>query len=210
MLSRGVERVISQTPVTRSSLLRPFSSLKKPFSSLKKHGNVLGASEITSASLATFEAWHSCVDVGVKGGDADQAVKMFRQHVAEDVKFYPPTYFARWEGRDEFLVLISQVGSVFGSSFKYDRQWLSNDGKEWCLEFKAEIEGDERAIIDGVDLVKLNDKGEIIEFRVLARPPNAVEALKDVMMRRVPGPMARMKAAKGFSNLFGLGGDSKE
>ena len=77
------------------------------------------------------------------------------------------------------------------------------------MEFKAEIEGDKKTVVDGVDLVKLNDKGEIVEFRVLARPPNAVEALKATMMRRVPGPMARMKAAKGFSNLFGLGGDSK-
>jgi hypothetical protein len=55
--------------------------------------------------------------VGVKGGNVDDAVKMFKDHVAEDVKFYPPTYFARWEGRDEFLVLISQVGAVFGKGF---------------------------------------------------------------------------------------------
>ncbi|GMH76890.1 hypothetical protein TrRE_jg2826 [Triparma retinervis] len=191
-----------QIPIGKSSSLRSFSSLSK-------YGDILGGSQVTESSLATFKAWHSCVDVGVKGGNVDDAVKMFKDHVAEDVKFYPPTYFARWEGRDEFLVLISQVGAVFGSSFKYDRQWLSDDGKEWCLEFKAEIEGDKKTVVDGVDLVKLNDKGEIVEFRVLARPPNAVEALKATMMRRVPGPMARMKAAKGFSNLFGLGGDSK-
>ena len=83
------------------------------------------------------------------------------------------------------------MGAVFGPSFTYHRQWLSDDGKDWCLEFKAEIEGDNKSVVEGVDLVKLNDEGKIVDFRVLARPPNAVEALKNAMMRRVPGPMAR-------------------
>ena len=43
-----------------------------------------------------------------------------------------------------------------------------------CLEFSAEIEGDKRAVVDGVDLVTLDDEGRIVDFRVLARPPNAV------------------------------------
>ena len=43
--------------------------------------------------------------------------------------------------------------------------------------------------------------GLITDFAVLARPPNAVAALKDEMMRRVPVKMATLKAkqALGFA-----------
>ena len=35
------------------------------------------------------------------------------------------------------LVLLGCVGDVFGKSFTYGRQWLSDDGHQWALEFKV-------------------------------------------------------------------------
>ena len=74
-------------------------------------------------------------------------------------------------------------------------QWLSDDGREWALEFSASV-GPKARAIQGIDLVSLDEQSRISEFTVLARPPNAVAALKDEMMRRVPVKMATLKAKK--------------
>ena len=75
----------------------------------------------------------------------------------------------------------------------HQRQWLSNDGRDWALEFEAQI-GESGKTLHGIDLVNLSDDGLIAELSVLARPPNAVEALRQEMMRRVPVRLARLKA----------------
>ena len=105
----------------------------------------------------------------------------------------PPTYFTPWTGRDETCLLLSCVAEVFGPSFKYGRQWLSEDGHEWALEFTANV-GDSSKVVHGIDLISLSDEGKIAEFTVLARPPNAVSALKKEMMSRVPVRLATLKA----------------
>ena len=97
-------------------------------------------------------------------------------------------------------LLLCSAAEVFGTSFKYGRQWLSDDGREWALEFSATIEG-ATVGIDGIDLVSLDEQGKMRDFTVLARPPNGVAALKDAMMRKVPLKMASYKArrAMGFA-----------
>jgi hypothetical protein len=180
------------------------SGLRLFSTDLSKHGNVLGGGNITPNALATFEAWHEGVGKVMSGdGVGDDLATMMGNHVSEKVKFYPPTYFNHWEGKDEFVVLIKCVSEVFGKSFVYDRQFISDDGKDWCLEFEADIEGNPKNRVQGVDLVRLDDEGKIVEFKVYCRPPNGVAALKDAMMKRVPIPMAAMKAKKKLGSIFG-------
>ena len=76
---------------------------------------------------------------------------------------------------------------------RYGRQWLSDDGREWALEFSADI-GATGKTLHGMDLVSLDSEGSIIEFTVLARPTNAIEALKNEMILKVPVRMATLKA----------------
>ena len=85
------------------------------------------------------------------------------------------------------------VSEVFGPSFDYRRQFLSPTGHDWTLEFTASISGDDKCNIDGVDMVSLDEEGRIQEFKVLARPPNAVSKLKDTMMKKVPPRLAVLK-----------------
>ena len=55
--------------------------------------------------------------------------------------------------------------------------------------------GSAKTTVHGIDLVSLCEtSGRIKEFTVLARPPNAVSALKDEMMRKVPVRLAALKA----------------
>ena len=90
---------------------------------------------------------------------------------------------------------------MFGSSFRYGRQWLGERGHEWALEFTTEVGAGSKKLLTGIDLVSLDEAGKIKEFTVLARPPNAVALLKDEMMRRVPMRLAAMKAKKAMGLL---------
>lgn len=168
------------------------------FSSL---GNVLGGSNILPGCRAAFEKWHACVSKMMAGGadpsnpETERAFEEFvRDHVHAEVLFDPPTYNGTYTGKLPFRVILSTVGQVFGPSFTYHRQWLSNDGCEWALEFTTSI-ADTGKKIRGIDLVSLNADGQIISFRILAAPPSGVGALRDEMFSRVPKAMEKMVAS---------------
>ena len=168
---------------------------------LSSHAAFGGASA-SPAARATFEAWHRAVSDSTSGASAASELEaVLGPHVHPRCVFRPPTYYGSWTGRDETLMLLGAVSEVF-HDFKYGRQWLSDDGREWALEFTAEVPvrgggGDDDAkqrTVQGIDLVSLCEEGTIREFTVLARPPNAVSALKDAMMRKVPVRLAKLKA----------------
>lgn len=48
-----------------------------------------------------------------------------------------------------------------------------------------------------------DEEGKICDMTVLARPPNAVAALKDAMMKNVPPRMMAMKAKQAVKGIFG-------
>ena len=155
---------------------------------------VHGGTRASPAAAATFHAWHKCLDAVLYNGQSASAMDILKPHMHEECVFKPPTYFTPWTGRDETLLLLSCVSEVFGPSFKYGRQWLSDDGLEWALEFEADV-GHSGKVVHGIDLVSLcEETSRIKEFTVLARPPNAVAALKTAMMQRVPVRLAKLKA----------------
>ena len=169
--------------------------MTEAFSSL---GNVLGGSDILPGCRAAFEKWHACVSKIMTGGaetnelETQQAFDKFvRDHVHDEVLLDPPTYSGTYTGKIPFRVILSTVGQVFGSSFTYHRQWLSNDGREWALEFTTSI-ADTGKQIRGIDLVSLDTAGKILSFRILAAPPSGVGALREEMFSRVPKAMANM------------------
>ena len=173
-----------------ASLSRLPASARSFSSALQVHG---GASAAQPAR-ETFDAWHTAVDAVLhNSAPPDEAMTLLRPHMAPDCTFRPPTYFKPWVGRDETLLLLGTVAEVFGPSFRYGRQWLSDDGHEWALEFEADVCASGKTV-HGIDLVSLCAEGRISEFTVLARPPNAVSELKKEMMARVPIRLAKLKA----------------
>lgn len=193
--------------------MRRGSAVSRYFSStisvrdLQRYGKVSGGQNITPIALKTFEIWHEAVDYGTgkkqvsSSLNKEEIMKKFSNYVHPKCIFSPPTYYQSWEGKDEFLCIIESVSEVFGPSFEYHRQWLSDDGHDWALEFTANI-GASKYKIDGIDLVKLDENGQIIEFRVLARPPNAVTELKSEMMKKAGPRLVALKAKKSMSSFF--------
>jgi hypothetical protein len=167
----------------------------------KKFGQGLcGGGNITPAAYQTLEIWHEAVSYGtgkipLEGNTKVEIMKKLSSRVHSDCIFSPPTYFQCWKGKEEFLCIIESVSEVFGPSFEYQRQWLSEDGHDWALEFTANI-GASKYKLDGIDLVKLDENGLIVEFRVLGRPPNAVSELKSEMMKRAGPKLVALKAKK--------------
>merc|ERR1712194_370601 len=127
-----------------------------------------------------LKAWNTAAQTFTNGVDAE-AMAQLAPHVAKDCIFKAPTYFKPWQGRAQFLILIQTVTEVFGSSFQYRRKWISPDARDWCLEFTANVQGNE---LTGVDLV---------HFDVALRPPKAVAALLDEMGKRIPARMAELQ-----------------
>ena len=110
----------------------------------------------------------------------------------DTVELRPPTYGKSWHGK-------ALVGSLLGFAGEAMRDFrytdITEDSALHILRFEAMI-GAER--ISGVDVVRCNADGLIVQFEVFARPPKAVLALRDAMGERVAAsPEIAARMAKG-------------
>jgi hypothetical protein len=104
--------------------------------------------------------------------------------LAEDIVFYSPVVHTPQLGRAIAKAYLTAAISVFGNdSFRYIREVVG--GRDAVLEFQTEIDG---IVVNGVDMIKWNDEGEIIEFKVMIRPLKAINLIHQKM-----GEMLRLK-----------------
>jgi hypothetical protein len=124
------------------------------------------------------EQWHRYLKGDLPGGlDA---------LLDEDVVFYSPIVFTPQRGR-AVTALYLQAAAVAlpgeptggpsptgddGRGFRYTKQVVSGDTA--VLEFETTIDG---KYVNGVDIIRGNDAGRIVEFRVMIRPLQAVNAV---------------------------------
>ncbi|HRQ38004.1 MAG TPA: nuclear transport factor 2 family protein [Chloroflexota bacterium] len=99
--------------------------------------------------------------------------------LAEDVTFRSPFVWKPYHGRVPTFVILSTVIDVF-ADFAYHRELV--DGDNWALEFSARV-GD--LSLKGIDLIRWNEAGQIVEFEVFVRPYNALQALGQEMQKRL-------------------------
>ena len=64
----------------------------------------------------------------------------------------------------------------FGESFRYVREIVGES--DALLEFETEIDG---IVVNGVDLIKWNPAGQIIDFKVMIRPLKAINLIHERM-----------------------------
>jgi hypothetical protein len=63
------------------------------------------------------------------------------------------------------------------------------------LEFAANVG---KWQLKGIDLVKFNERGEMIEFEVMIRPIKGLQALAEEIGNRIGPQLMQMKAAAGL------------
>lgn len=97
--------------------------------------------------------------------------------LADDVTFHSPVVHTPQEGKQITMMYLSAANGVLGNgNFQYVREVLS--GNDAVLEFTAELEG---IYINGVDMIRCNDAGQIVDFKVMIRPLKAVNLLHKKM-----------------------------
>lgn len=120
-------------------------------------------------TLATIDTWHELVRT--------QNVKGLSSLLADNVIFYSPVVHTPQIGKELTLQYLSAAFHVFfNESFRYVREITGpNDA---ALEFEVEIDG---INVNGVDLIKWDDEGRIVEFKVLIRPLKAINLIHQKM-----------------------------
>ena len=111
---------------------------------------------------------HRAFRQAVETTDLDSIVGMF----ADGAVLHSPISFKPFVGRDAIRVLLSVLLEVF-EDFYYTDELTSPDGTA-ALIFRTRV-GD-RAV-QGLDLLRFDGVGQIVELTVMVRPRSASEAL---------------------------------
>ena len=97
--------------------------------------------------------------------------------LADDVVFHSPVVHTPQRGKAiTFQYLASAMQVLNTAQFRYQREIVGEH--DALLEFSTEIDG---ITVNGVDLIRWNDAGQIIDFKVMVRPLKAINLLHQKM-----------------------------
>jgi len=120
-------------------------------------------------TIATLARWHQLVE--------NRDAKGLDSLLADEVVFHSPVVHTPQVGKavtTQYLAAAFRV--FFNPSFRYVRELCSPH--DAVLEFQVEIDG---ISVNGVDMIKWNDAGQIVEFKVMLRPLKAVNLIHQKM-----------------------------
>ncbi len=101
--------------------------------------------------------------------------------LAEDVVFHSPVVHTPQRGRRLASWHLGAAFQVFfNPSFRYVREIVGPS--DATLEFETEIDG---IVVNGVDLIKWNSAGQIVDFKVMIRPLKAINLIHQRMAARL-------------------------
>ena len=116
----------------------------------------------------------------------------------DDVVFYSPIVYTPQRGKAITTLYLQAAGMTLpgdsGASassdnaggFHYTKEVLAGDTA--ILEFETTVE---EKYVNGVDIIRCNDEGRIVEFRVMIRPLQAV----NLVHQQMAATLQRMKPA---------------
>jgi hypothetical protein len=97
-----------------------------------------------------------------------------------DVVFFSPVVFTPQVGRDITMLYLGAAEATLGApetGFRYTKQVL--DGHQAVLEFETTMDGKS---VNGVDIITCDDDSMIVEFKVMVRPLQGLNAVHAQMM----------------------------
>jgi hypothetical protein len=113
-------------------------------------------------------AWHAIADARDPAGLDDL--------LADDVVFRSPAVHTPQEGRAKTTAYLRAALAVLGPTLTYRREWYGEDGA--VLEFEADLDG---LTVHGVDMLRWNSDGRLVEFTVMVRPLRGLQHLVTLM-----------------------------
>ena len=114
---------------------------------------------------ATLSTWHGLV--------AEKNPSGLEAILADDIVFHSPLVHTPQVGKAITTQYLTAAFLVFiDEPFEYVREVTGP--RDAVLEFQAEIDG---VLVNGVDMLKWDDEGKIVDFKVLIRPFQAVKLM---------------------------------
>lgn len=115
--------------------------------------------------IDTIAAWHELIKT--RNADGLDAL------LSDEVVFHSPVVHTPQVGKAlTTMYLTAAVQVLANDTFRYVREIVGP--RDAVLEFQVEVEGIQ---INGVDLIRWNDAGRIVDFKVMVRPLKAINLL---------------------------------
>ncbi len=115
--------------------------------------------------------WHKFVN--------EKDERALAEALADDVRFHSPFLWQPKVGKTTAILYLSSAARVL-EDFTYQRQFVNDAGV--VLEFSARIGA---LSVKGVDIIQLNEEGQIADFEVMVRPANGLQALGAAMAQQL-------------------------
>jgi SnoaL-like domain len=119
--------------------------------------------------IDTLQVWHELV--------RSRDTARLEELLADDVVFHSPVVHTPQSGKAITTMYLRGALHVLNSEhFHYERELVG--ARDAALEFVTEIDG---IRINGVDLIRWNDAGQIVDFKVMIRPLKAINVVHQKM-----------------------------
>ena len=137
---------------------------------------------------ATVAKWHQHLRGELPGG--------LDELLHDDVVFYSPIVFTPQRGKDVTTLYLGAAGNTLGGdgppedgsgggsgsgsgSGKFRYRTEICQGNHAMLEFETTMDG---RYVNGVDIITCDDDGLIVDFKVMVRPLQAMDAVREQML----------------------------
>src|SRR5262245_54684350 len=140
---------------------------------MRQHVNLSNRRRVIAASTSPntgritmndhpIAAWHRIVN--------SRSREALSQWLDDDVVFHSPVVHTPQRGKAMVLWYLSSALDVLGNDhFRYVREIAG--AHDALLEFETELDG---IAINGIDLIRWNDAGRVVDFKVMVRPLKAI------------------------------------
>ena len=137
---------------------------------------------MTSVNTDFLARWHPVVQ--------ERDLVELEKLLASDVTMGAPPYWDKLSGRPLVQHLLGLIIHTI-EDFTYHREWHDDSlGRgEIALEFRGHVG---ELDLQGIDLISLNEHGEIQNLDVVIRPMNALSALRDVIAPQMAEYLRKM------------------
>ena len=129
----------------------------------------------------SLKHWHEMIRTG--------NLKALPELLDANAVFRSPMAHSPYPGAPVVTMILNTVFNVF-EDFKYHRELATADGLNVVLEFSAKVGTKE---LKGIDMIRFDESGKIVEFEVMVRPLSGLQALGEEMGRRLGAYLAKAK-----------------
>ncbi|MDR6917079.1 uncharacterized protein with FMN-binding domain [Pseudomonas sp. 3296] len=133
-------------------------------------------------AAASLQQWHEMI----RTADLSALPGLLDPHAV----FRSPMAHTPYPGAAVVSMILNTVVKVF-EDFAYHRELATADGLNVVLEFSANVGGKQ---LKGIDMIRFNETGKIVEFEVMVRPLSGLQALGEQMGQRLGAYLAASKA----------------